>query len=69
MKLHQQTPKGGYLVHLVAEGEWSALCGYGPDSPKAYRMVPRSGWRGCSGEGQKCKKCFEKFNPGTMEIQ
>ena len=70
MKLRRITPKGGYVAHLVPDGKWSALCGYGPSSPNAFRMKARSGWRNyCGAEAQQCKKCYEKFNPETMEIQ
>jgi hypothetical protein len=55
---HRRRPKGGFLTHLIIVGNYKAICGYEPSSPRTWRMIDRHGWTRQEGI-RPCQRCLD----------
>jgi len=63
-------PSGGHIYHVVVEGKYSALCGYSPSSPRAWRMRQRARWALVWTDTKnlppnRCEKCLKEMRKTT----
>lgn len=57
-------PVGGHLYHIRLTGSYTALCGYAPSSPKAFRMIGRAGWNHAD---ERFAHTLERFCPACVK--
>jgi hypothetical protein len=68
IEIIESHPKGGLLTHLRVKGQWTALCGYKPQTYRTTQMRDRTGWYNSPGF-RPCEKCKKRLQRLKKEEQ
>ena len=59
-------PNGGHRYHIRPKDSYTALCGYRPSSPRAFRMVGRACWTN-AGERERMGCTLDRLCPACVK--